>query len=489
MEFEFDLIVIGGGSGGLAAAKEAATLGKKVALCDYVVPTPWGTKWGLGGTCVNVGCIPKKLMHRAASIRQDLNDADDFGWQGKSSESVHAWETLVGRIQGHVKSLNFGYRISLSETGVRYFNSFATFVDKHTIKLVKGAEELQATARNFIVAVGCRPKYPSVEGARELCITSDDLFSMRTPPGRTLVIGGSYVALECAGFLVGLGFDVVVMVRSVLLRGFDRQMVDRIETHMTAYGVKFVKNCTISSIKKSEKLNGIMVEGENKGKKVFSQAFDTVLLAIGRVPITEKLNLEPIGVRLNDETKKITVSPDDRTSVGNIFAIGDVADGVPELTPVAIQAGKFLVRRLYNFKTELVNYNFIPTTVFTPSEYACVGYSEDDAIRELGEGNVEVYHQEFKCLESVLNSSSKFHPKNYAKYITRKFDGKEVVIGAHIIAPNAGEIIQGFALAIKLGATKSDFDSLIGIHPTVAEVFTTLEISKSSGKSAAAAGC
>jgi len=197
--FDYDMIVIGGGSGGLAAAKEAASLGARVAVCDFVSPTPHGTEWGLGGTCVNVGCIPKKLMHRAAQLKEALLDAEAYGWE-VPPKIAHNWKKMVNNVQDHVASLNFGYRTELRSANVTYLNVLATFDDEHTVVLTdkKGAMT-KATAASFVIAVGGRPKYPDIPGDRECCITSDDLFSLSKAPGKTLVVGASYVALECAG--------------------------------------------------------------------------------------------------------------------------------------------------------------------------------------------------------------------------------------------------------------------------------------------------
>ncbi|KAF6201184.1 hypothetical protein GE061_005631 [Apolygus lucorum] len=486
IDFEYDLVIIGGGSGGLAAAREASGFGKKVALCDFVVPSPLGTKWGLGGTCVNVGCIPKKLMHRASQIRNDMSDALDFGWEFNKEGVAHNWEKMVTQVQSYIKSLNFGYRKMLMENNVKYFNAFGSFVDKHTLKLKTDTTESIISARNFIIATGGRPKYPDIPGAKQFCITSDDLFSMKHRPGKVLVVGASYVALECAGFLNGLGYDTSVMVRSILLRGFDQQMAEKIEEHMISCGVKFIKNTVPTSFKKNDKTGAITTLGETNGKKTFSGAFDTILLAVGREACTAKLNLEGIGVKIHPTSKRIIVDEKERTSVPTIFAIGDVADEKPELTPVAIQAGKLLAMRLYNMSTQLMDYKNVPTSVFTPCEYGCVGFTEAEAITKHGEAKIDVYHQEFAYLEGVITEKA---PKSYAKLIVLKEEKDELVIGAHIFCPNAGEIIQGFALGIRMGAKKKDFDDLVGIHPTVAEVFTTLTITKSSGKSAGATGC
>ena len=219
--YDYDLFVIGGGSGGISAARHAAELGKKVAIADFVPPTPIGTKWGLGGTCVNVGCIPKKMMHYAALLSEARKDQELSGWT-PDLKAAHNWETMVGSVQNHIRSLNWGYKTDLIKLKAKYYNSYASFVDPHTISLDNGKGKVeQVTADKIVIAVGGRPSYPGIPGDKEFGITSDDIFSLKKAPGKTLVVGASYVALECAGFLAAFGYDTTVMVRSILLRGFD----------------------------------------------------------------------------------------------------------------------------------------------------------------------------------------------------------------------------------------------------------------------------
>ncbi|XP_046684101.1 thioredoxin reductase 3-like [Homalodisca vitripennis] len=246
--YDYDYVVIGGGSGGLASSKEAASYGRKVAVCDLVTPSPQGTTWGLGGTCVNVGCIPKKLMHKAAIIGEDIDDAPHYGWTTETK--VHSWPDMVENIQNHIRSLNWKYRKSLKDKNVTYFNAYAKFKDKHTLMLYNKSGEFQKeiTGQNFLLAMGCRPVYPEFPGAREFCISSDDIFSMTEHPGKTLIVGASYISLETAGFLAGLGIDVTVMVRSILLRGFDQEIAKKIGANLEAHGVKFVNNCVPTSV-------------------------------------------------------------------------------------------------------------------------------------------------------------------------------------------------------------------------------------------------
>eukprot|EP00055_Hartaetosiga_balthica_P004835 m.13299 g.13299 ORF g.13299 m.13299 type:complete len:487 (-) comp4134_c0_seq1:235-1695(-) len=478
----FDLIVIGGGSGGLSLSKKAASFGKKVVVLDYVKPSPYGSTWGLGGTCVNVGCIPKKLMHQAALIGEFVEDGKAFGWNMERPQKLE-WDTLVKNVQDHIRSLNFGYRVTLMEKSVKYMNAYGTFVDSHTIKTVnKRGKESIITGDVICMAPGGRPRYPTIPGW-EHGISSDDLFMLDHEPGKTLVVGASYVALECAGFLTAFGYDTTVMVRSILLRGFDRECAEKIGDYMKAHGTKFIQPAIPSKIEKQES-GKLLVTYSMDGEEV-SEEYDTVLWAVGRDACTQGIGIEEVGVVLDPSTKKIVCNEKDQSSVENIYAIGDVSLGKPELTPSAIQAGLLLAKRLYDGATTLMDYINISTTVFTPLEYGSCGLSEDDAKSMFGD-DVEVYHQSFTPLEWTVPHRS--DNVCFAKIITL-ISQNEKVIGFHILGPNAGEVSQGFGIALKLGATKADFDSLVGIHPTVAEILTTMTITKSSGENALAKGC
>ncbi|DAZ95855.1 TPA: hypothetical protein N0F65_009129 [Lagenidium giganteum] len=482
--YDYDLVVIGGGSGGLACSKEAAKYGKKVCVLDYVKPSPSGTTWGLGGTCVNVGCIPKKLMHQSSIIGEIIHkDSKPFGWN--VTESKFEWPQLVESVNNYIKGLNFKYKVDLRDKKVKYENFLGTFVDAHTIELSnpkKGTKTI--TTRDVVIAVGGRPRQLPCEGA-EHAITSDDIFWRTTPPGKTLVVGASYVALECAGFLKGMGFDVKVMVRSIFLRGFDQDMANRIADFMEdESGIEFVRGSVPQSITKLDS-GKLKVQWKTNDGEVVEEEFDTVLNATGRDPDVAKLALDKAGVNLNKSSGRILVR-NEQTSTPNIYALGDVIDA-PELTPVAIQAGRLLARRLYNNETVYMDYDKVCTTVFTPIEYGCCGLSEDDAKTKLGD-NMEVYHQNFTPLEWSLSETRVGATSCYCKVICDKSRNLSVV-GFHYLGPNAGEVTQAIGLAMKLGFTYKDMVNVVGIHPTTAEVFTTLEVTKSSGKSAAAAGC
>ncbi|KAL4506638.1 hypothetical protein ABPG72_000209 [Tetrahymena utriculariae] len=463
---EFDFFVIGGGSGGLAASKEAALFGVKVGLADFVDPTPIGTKWGLGGTCVNVGCIPKKLMHYAATYGESMEMQRISGWKNVNEEQkTHEWQKLVERIQNNVKKTNFGYKVALRENKVKYFNYYASLVDKNTIKLENKTGVIYVKAKHILISVGGRPNYlPLIDS--KLIITSDDLFSLQTPPGKTLIAGGSYIALECAGFLNGLGYDVTVLYRSVLLRGFDQDVAERMQTYMAHHGVKFVQG----EIKDVKQL-------ENRTKQVVytngnSDVFDTVLLAIGRIPNTKKLGLENVGIPVT-KSGKIQSDDLDRTNVDNIFAIGDAVDGRMELTPLAIKAGRYLARRLYNNEKVSLDYKIVPTTVFTPIEYSAIGLTEEEAIKTYGSENIWSYVSKFKPLEWVLSDKDN-DSRGYCKLIVHNKQN-ERVLGLHYLGPHAAEVAQGFAVAMQLGATKADFDKTVAIHPSSAEELVLLK--------------
>uniref|UniRef100_A0A8V5HDS8 thioredoxin-disulfide reductase (NADPH) n=1 Tax=Melopsittacus undulatus TaxID=13146 RepID=A0A8V5HDS8_MELUD len=477
-------------SQGTKGAERLSWFRNKVLVLDYVVPTPLGTSWGLGGTCVNVGCIPKKLMHQAALLGQALQDSRKYGWQYEE-QVKHNWETMVEAIQNYIGSLNWGYRVSLREKSVTYLNSYGEFVEPHKIKATnRKGQVTYHTAETFVLATGERPRYPGIPGDKEYCITSDDLFSLPYCPGKTLVVGASYVALECAGFLAGLGMDVTVMVRSILLRGFDQEMAERIGAYMETHGVKFIKKFVPVQVEQLEEgMPGrLKVTAKSTGgePEIFEEEYNTVLLAIGRDACTRNIGLETIGVKINEKNGKVPVNDEEQTNVPYVYAIGDILEGKLELTPVAIQAGKLLARRLYGGSSTKCDYINVPTTVFTPLEYGSCGLSEEKAIEGYGKQNLEVYHSLFWPLEWTV--AGRDNNTCYGKIICNKHDNNRV-IGFHVLGPNAGEVTQGFAAAIKCGLTKELLDETIGIHPTCAEVFTTMDITKSSGQDITQRGC
>lgn len=339
----FDLVVIGGGSGGIACAREASKLGARVAMLDFVKPSPQGSSWGLGGTCVNVGCIPKKLMHEAGSIGSTLMErAPAFGWQpaldstgGKDSAQaryIHNWQTLVSAVQNHIKSLNFKYRVDMRAAGVTYINDLGRFVSPDTLELVHTGQKI--IADKFVIAVGGRPKILDIPGG-DLAITSDDLFSLRklskdelqgqhaNGSGRILIVGGSYVALECAGFLTEIGVEVDVMYRSLLLRGFDRDMASRIESSMILRGTRFLA-AVPTSIKRTDDGCFEVTSRESTNDRVDKPAekkgkYDLVLSAVGRYADTSSMGLTSAGVETEPSTGKILCDRYEKTSAENMY--------------------------------------------------------------------------------------------------------------------------------------------------------------------------
>ncbi|XP_012235732.1 thioredoxin reductase 2, mitochondrial isoform X1 [Linepithema humile] len=475
--YTYDLVVIGGGSGGLAAAKEAVGLGAKVAVLDYVTPSPLGTTWGLGGTCVNVGCIPKKLMHQAALLGEAVHEASTFGWQLDPKTVKIDWEALTTSVQNHIKSVNWVTRVELRTKKVEYFNCLGYFKDAHTVVgVTKKGEEKVLTAKNVLIAVGGRPRYPDIPGAVEYGISSDDIFSLERAPGKTLIVGAGYIGLECAGFLNGLGYDATIMVRSIVLRGFDQQMANLVAEEMEQRGVHFIYQAKPKKITKQED-GRLLVHWVDKDGEIHQDVYDTVLFAIGRRALTRELKPENAGLKLVEETDKIDAI-NEQTNVPNIYAVGDVLHKKPELTPVAIHAGKLLARRLFGNSTEQMDYTNVATTVFSPLEYGCVGLSEEAAVANHGEDAIEIYHAYYKPTEFFV--PQKNVDRCYVKVVALK-DGDQRVLGMHFVGPNAGEVIQGFAAAIKCNLTVPKLKSTVGIHPTVAEEFTRIFITKRSG--------
>jgi len=412
--------------------------------------------------------------------KETQGDMAPMGWESKTS---HSWKDMVKHVNDHIKGINWGAKKELREKNIKYYNSFATFAGPNTLDLTdKNGKKEQVTAKYILIACGGRPNLGGYPGAEECCISSDDVFWKKDNPGKTLVVGASYIALETAGFIAGFGFDTTIMVRSILLRGFDQEIATRIGDYMKTKGCKFVRETVPSKFEKTA-----------DGKvKVFVDdkeydTYDTVFVAIGRTGCAGWLNLEAVGIPYN-KNGKVVVDKNEATNVPNIYAIGDVIEGMPELTPVAIQAGRLLAARLFASKTRLMDYSDIATTVFTPLEYGVIGYSEEDAIKEIGLDNLVIYHTLAKPLEWAL-SEERANDYGFFKVICDKTKGEKVV-GMHILGPNAGEVTQGMAVAIKAGCTKEHLDECVGIHPTFAEGFTTLYEStvKKNGEAVAAPG-
>jgi len=483
--FDYDLVVIGGGSGGLAAAKEAARLGKRVALLDFVKPSPSGSVWGIGGTCVNVGCIPKKLCHQAAIVGKVLRGhAQAFGWGegGDAQADVRfSWGRLRANILQHIHSLNDGYVNGLRSEKVLYINAMGKLLDAHTVECTPAeGQASKITARRILIAVGGRPSVPKIPGA-ELGITSDDIFFLEKHPGDTLLVGASYIALELASFLQGLGCATTVLVRSKPLRGFDEDMAKRVVDNVALAGTAFVHGAAPTAM--ARQADGRIAVTYDESGAERKAVFDTVVFAIGREVQTAALGLEAAGVK-TDKAGRI-YHRHERTTRENIYAVGDVLVNGLELTPVAIQAGVLLMQRLFDGRKEHMSYALVPTVVFTTPEYGACGMSEELAKEVFGERQIEVFHAEFTPLEWTV-PHCKF--QCYVKVIANYLD-KGRVVGVHYLGPNAGEVLQGFAAAMRCGITKAELDAVTGIHPVCAEELVTLRRTKRSGAVFRKTGC
>ncbi|EGR27043.1 thioredoxin and glutathione reductase family protein, putative [Ichthyophthirius multifiliis] len=332
---DYDFFVIGGGCGGLSFAQEACQFGAKGAIADFVYPSPQGNKWGLGGTNLNVGSIAKKFMHIAAQNGELHNQYVNMGYGDVDQKSNHEWKKLISRIQNYIKNTSWQYKIDLQNQEVKYYNAFASIIEKNKIELkYKNGDIEKVTAKFIIIAVGSRPKYLDVEGSPQHVITSDDLFQQENPPNKTLIVGASYVALETAGFLNSFGYNVSVMVRSKILRGFDQEIASKIETHYKNHGIRFIKYSTINKIVLQIGSDKKVYYKKQEQSYLNEESFDTIILAIGREAQTKRLNLDKINLKIKNNGK-IICNEDDSTSVDGIFAIGDCVYKRPMLGSTA----------------------------------------------------------------------------------------------------------------------------------------------------------
>ena len=461
-------------------------------------------------------------MHHVALLGEARAASGKLGWTPEETPATLSWEAMTSEVSNVRMSSNFMYRVALRDNKVKYINGYGSFVDAHTVKVshdkkAKGAE-YTLTADNILVAPGGRPRPLSVPGG-EHAISSDDLFQLPSAPGRVVVIGASYVALECAGFLAGMGYPVTVIVRSILLRGFDQEFAEKIGSHMAEHGVTFVRPATPTRLEKGDA--GITVHYTTEDGTEGSVEADTVLNATGRAPFTEGLNLAAAGVEVNAKGEIIVAEPGtDATTAEGVYAIGDAVAGVPELTPVAIKAGLLLADRLFAGSTAKVNYEHIPTAVFTPLEYGAVGPAEEAARAKYGDARIEVYRTNLTptewappalwkpknlCSAKVIvllpeDAEARLEAAKATATATATGEGEapaapvhassvvpaaeQKVIGLHFFGPNAGEVVQGYAVAVKAGATWATFQDTIGIHPTTSEEFVYLTVTRSSGASA-----
>jgi len=443
--FDFDLFVIGGGSGGVRAARMAAQQGARVALAEAAE---------LGGTCVNVGCIPKKLYSYAAGYAESFEEAAGYGWKLPQAPQFD-WAHLKDQRAKEIKRLNGVYASLLKNSGVVLVTGWAQLLDGHTVEV----DGKRHTARHLLVATGGTPYVPDIPG-REHIATSDAMFDLDPFPKRLLVVGGGYIACEFASIFNGLGAQVTQLHRRAhLLTGFDDDVRQFLANEMGKAGVEVRLNCEATSITRGA--HGLTVTLA-RGQQIEA---DTVLFATGRVPNTQGLGLEAAGVKL-DERGAIAVDAHYRSSVPSIHAVGDVSTRV-QLTPVALAEAMVVVDELFGKGRRRLDYEFIPTAVFTHPNIGTCGYTELDARAKFGD--VAVFSSEFKSLRHTLSGRTE---RTFMKLVVDKASDR--VVGLHMVGADAGEVVQGFAVAMRAGATKALFDSTIGIHPTAAEEFVTM---------------
>ena len=444
-EFDYDLFVIGAGSGGVRAARMAASKGKKVAVAEERY---------LGGTCVNVGCVPKKLFVYASQFPELFETSVGYGWHIPQSPTLD-WPTLRNNKTAEIERLNGIYHNLINTSGADLIEGRATLDGPHRVLV----NDRVFTARTILIATGGWPYIPRFPGS-EHAISSNEMFYLDELPKKAVIVGGGYIAVEFAGILNGLGVETDLVYRgSVLLKSFDREMAEKIQVGMKEKGVTIHLNSDIDAISKTK--DGFSVLFNNQK----SLETDLVLFATGRRANTSGLGLETTNVQIKDQGV-IEVDKHFMTAEPSIFALGDVIDRV-QLTPVAIQEAMVLVDHLYGEGKATIEYNDIPTAVFCQPEFATVGLTEEQARSTYS--NIDVYLSDFKPMLQTLGGGS--------ERITMKLvvdSSSDKVLGCHMVGEHAAEIIQGIGIAVKAGATKAHFDATIGIHPSAAEEFVTM---------------
>lgn len=445
--YDYDLFVIGGGSGGVRSARVAASLGKKVAIAE---------EYRFGGTCVIRGCVPKKLFVYASQFHEHFEDAAGFGWT--VGESSFDWKALVAAKDKEITRLEGLYRKGLDNAKAEQIDSRAELVDAHTVKIVKTGKTV--TAERIVIAVGGRPNPHVALKGHELCISSNEAFHLDELPKSILIAGGGYIAVEFANIFHGLGVDVTLIYRGAeILSRFDHDLRHGVHAAMEAKGIKVLCHDVIEEVTKTA--DGFSAQTKNHG----TLDVGLVMLALGRDPYTEGLGLEKAGVA-TDHKGAIIVDDYSRTNVPSIFALGDVTDRV-QLTPVAIHEAMCFIETEYKGNPTSPDHDLIPTAVFSQPEIGTVGLSEEDAGKKYPD--LEVYRAEFRPMKATLSGRSE---KMLMKLIVNAADRK--VVGAHILGHEAGEMAQLLGITLKAGCTKDDFDRTMAVHPTAAEELVTM---------------
>ncbi len=449
MSYDFDLFVIGAGSGGIATARRAAEYGAKVGIVEFD---------RLGGTCVNRGCVPKKLMVYASHFPDNFKAASGYGWT--VGESKFDWKTMITAVNKEVDRLNGIYQRMLDKSEVKVYQGYGKFIDSHTIAI--GEEKV--TAEKILIAVGGKPVKPDNIPGIEHTITSREIFHVQEQPKHIVVLGGGYIGAEFACILKGLGSEVTQIIRAdKILRGFDVDIRSEIQSQMQDHGINILNNTKNLAIEKTDAGLEIKVTREEGEETVIA---DTIsLAATGRKPRLENLGLENTKVEVINNA--VAVNEYSQTAEEHIYAVGDCTDRV-NLTPVAIQEGRAFADTHFGGKSQQMAYDNIPTAIFTTPEAATVGLTEAEARAKYGDA-VKIYRSKFRPMYYTLPD---MQVKTLMKLIV---DGNtDKVVGAHMVGDSAAEIIQGLAIAVKMGATKADFDATVGIHPSSAEEFVTM---------------
>lgn len=451
-DFDYDLFVIGGGSGGVRAARIAAQHGAKVALAE---------EYRMGGTCVIRGCVPKKFMVYASDYGHKIDEAAAYGWD--ITKGKFDFPTFMGRMHDEVSRLSGLYMKGQQSAGVEVFEDRAEFVDAHTLRLTGTGKTI--TANKILIAVGGTPWRPTPQELPgvEHTITSDEVFDLKTLPKRIIVAGGGYIAVEFAHIFAGLGVETTLVYRGdMVLRGFDADIRFRVHQGLKDAGVQVITNTIFEKITRNE---GRFLPLDVKLTNGSQLMADVIFMAVGRVPAIAALGLDKAGVAVG-KRGEIVVDDHSKTNVDSIWAVGDVTRRM-ELTPVALREGHAFADTEFGGQPRTMSHDTIATAIFTQPEVGTVGLSEHDARAQFGD--VDIYKTDFRPMKNVLSGSAR---RVFMKLIVRQSD--DVVLGAHIIGPDAGEMIQMLGIAVKMGATKAQFDDTCAVHPTIAEEIVTM---------------
>ena len=450
MSYDFDLFVIGAGSGGIATARRAAQYGAKVGIVESD---------RLGGTCVNRGCVPKKLMVYASRFPAGFEESAGYGWTVGSSS--FNWSKMITAVNNEVDRLNGIYQKMLDNSSVQVYEGSGKFVDSHTVEI----GDRKVTAEKILIAVGGKPVKPDDIPGIEHAITSREIFNLKEQPKRIVIIGGGYIGVEFACILNSLGTEVTMVIRrDKILRGFDDDLRSEIQDGMERHGIRILTNKPKLSIAKQDSGLEITILTDNGTEEVIV-ADAASLSATGREPDLENLGLENTKVKVVKGA--VAVDRYNQTEEEHIYAVGDCTDYI-NLTPVAINEGRAFADSHFGGKSRQMSYENIPTAIFSTPEGATVGLTESEAKARYGSA-IKVYRSKFRPMYYTLPDKQE---KTLMKLIVNTKDDK--VIGAHMVGDSAAEIIQGVAIAVKMGATKADFDATVGIHPSSAEEFVTM---------------